>query len=66
MPLIEVKVYDTRARLLQLPGETQQTADDRQIVLEAFVTWSVADPLVFYQRFGGAGSEERECARRTP
>jgi membrane protease subunit HflC len=62
-PIQSVKVYDTRARLLQLRSETQQTADDRQIVAEAFVTWAVADPLLFYQRFGGAGSEEREHYR---
>lgn len=59
-PIQSVKVYDTRQRFLQLQSETQQTADDRQIILEAFVTWSVTDPLLFYQRFGGAGSEERE------
>ncbi len=62
-PIQSVKVYDTRLNYLALAGETQQTADDRQIVLEAFVTWSVADPLLFYQRFGGAGSEEREHYR---
>jgi len=59
-PIQSVKVYDTRLRYLQLKSETQQTADDRQIILEAFVTWAVTDPLLFYQRFGGAGSEERE------
>jgi len=59
-PIQSVKVYDTRLRYLQLQSETQQTADDRQIILEAFVTWSVVDPLEFYKRFGGAGSEERE------
>ena len=62
-PVQSVKVYDTRARLLQLQSETQQTEDDRQVVVEAFLTWNVVDPLLFYQRFGGAGSEEREHYR---
>lgn len=62
-PIQAVKVYDTRGRLLQTRSETQQTADDRQIVVEAFLTWRVTDPLLFYQRFGGGGSEEREHYR---
>ena len=62
-PIQSVKVYDTRARLLQLRSETQQTADDRQLIIEAFVTWRVTDPLVFYQRFSGSGAEEREHYR---
>lgn len=62
-PIQSVKVYDTRARLLQLRSETQQTADDRQVIIEAFVTWRVTDPLVFYQRFSGAGADEREHYR---
>lgn len=62
-PIQSFKVYDTRAQFLQLRSETQQTADDRQIVVESFVTWRVTDPLLFYQRFGGAGSEEREHYR---
>jgi len=62
-PIQSVTVYDTRARLLQTQGETQQTADNRQIIVEAFLTWRVSDPLKFFQRFGGAGSEERDHYR---
>lgn len=58
-PVQSVTVYDTRARLLTTKSETQQTADNRQIIVQAFLTWRVADPLRFYQRFGGEGSEER-------
>lgn len=63
-PIQQVTVYDTRARLLQTRSETQQTADNRQIIVEAFLTWRVSDPLKFFQRFGGAGSEERDHYRR--
>lgn len=58
-PLDTVTVYDNRNRLLQLRSETQQTADNRQIVVEAFLTWRITDPMRFYQRFGGEGSEEQ-------
>ena len=54
-PIQSTTVYDTRARFLATRHETQQTADDRQIAVEAFVTWRVSDPLTFYQRFRGAG-----------
>ncbi|MFG0275745.1 MAG: SPFH domain-containing protein [Phycisphaerales bacterium] len=63
-PIQRVTVYDTRARLLQTRSETQQTADNRQIIVESFLTWRVSDPLKFFQRFGGAGSEERDHYRR--
>ncbi len=33
-----VTKYDTRLRILQARSETQQTADDRQIIVEAFCT----------------------------
>lgn len=60
-PIQSTTVYDTRARFLQAKSETQQTSDDRQIIVEAFMTWSVKDPLVFYQRFrGSSGSNARE------
>lgn len=58
-PIQSVTSYDTRTRLLKTPSETQQTADNQQIIIEAFITWRVADPLVFYQRFSGEGSEAR-------
>ncbi len=67
-PIQRVTVYDTRARLLTTRSETQQTADNRQIVVEAFLTWRVSDPLKFLQRFGSEGSEERRhyaAAERT-
>lgn len=55
-PIQEVTTYDTRTRFLQLRSETQQTADDRQIIVEAFCTWRVSNPLRFFQSFSNAGS----------
>ncbi len=57
-PVQSVTVYDTRARLLRARSETQQTADNRQIVVESFLTWRVSNPLRFFQRFSGEGAEE--------
>jgi membrane protease subunit HflC len=54
-PIQQTTVYDTRARFLSTRLETQQTADNRQIVAESFMTWRVTDPLAFYQRFRGSG-----------
>ncbi len=60
-PIQNVTLYDTRARFLQVESETQQTADNRQIVVEAFMTWNVADPATFYRRFRSqSGTSARE------
>jgi len=60
-PIQSTTVYDVRSRFLQTRSETQQTADDRQIVVEAFLAWRVKDPLLFYQRFrGSSGTSARE------
>lgn len=54
-PIQSVTKYDTRLRHLQAKLETQQTADNRQIVVEAFCVWRVQDPLKFFQSFSSAG-----------
>jgi membrane protease subunit HflC len=54
-PVQSVTKYDRRLRLLQTLSATQQTADDSQIVVEAFATWRVSDPLKFFQRFSNSG-----------
>lgn len=55
-PIQSVTLYDTRARFMSTQSETQQTADDRQIVVESFLTWRVSDPLTFNMRFNRSGS----------
>jgi membrane protease subunit HflC len=54
-PIQSVTKYDTRVRVLQTRSQTQQTADDSQIIVEAFATWRVSNPLAFFQRFSNAG-----------
>lgn len=59
-PIQSVTTYDTRMRLLQTRAEAQQTRDDKQIIIEAFLAWRVSDPLVFYQRFSNAGGRSED------
>jgi membrane protease subunit HflC len=59
-PIQAVTTYDTRVRLLQTRAEAQQTKDDRQIIVEAFLTWRVGDPLKFFQRFSNAGGRAED------
>lgn len=54
-PIQNVTLYDTRSRIVTTKSETQQTADDRQIVVQAFVVWRVSDPLAFYKKNRGQG-----------
>lgn len=54
-PIQSVTKYDTRTRIVQARSETQQTADDFQIIVEAFLTYKVADPLKFFRSFSNAG-----------
>jgi modulator of FtsH protease HflC len=59
-PIDNVTTYDTRTRVLPVKLETQQTADDRQVIVEAFCTWQVSDPLKFFQRFSNAGERAED------
>jgi membrane protease subunit HflC len=54
-PIQSVTKYDTRQRFLQTQSETQQTADSSQLVVEAYCTWNVSDPLKFFQKFSNKG-----------
>ncbi|MBZ0172526.1 MAG: hypothetical protein K8E66_09125 [Phycisphaerales bacterium] len=59
-PIQSVTKYDTQVRVLQTRSQTQQTADDAQIIVEAFATWRVSNPLSFFQRFSNAGGRAED------
>jgi membrane protease subunit HflC len=63
-PIQSVTKYDSRVRYLESRPETRQTADDRQVILTAFLTYRVADPLKFYQLFSDAGARAETHYRR--
>lgn len=62
-PIQNVTLYDTRSRFIRGQNEQQQTADNRQVIVESFLLWKVSDPLKFYQRFSGQSTEAREHYR---
>lgn len=55
-PIQSVIKYDTRLRFVAAAKQQQQTADNRQLVVEAFAAWRVSDPLKFYESFSNSGS----------
>ncbi|MCH8270532.1 MAG: hypothetical protein IH985_04890 [Planctomycetes bacterium] len=56
IPIINtVTKYDTRARVVRTLSVTQQTADSRPLIVQAFCVWRVNDPLKFFQAFSNAG-----------
>lgn len=59
-PLQSVTRYDTRSRFVEARPETRVTSDDHPIIVTAFLTYRVTDPLKFYQAFGSAGSREEK------
>lgn len=63
-PIQSVTKYDTRMRVLQTRSQTQVTAEDSQVIVEAFATWRVSNPLVFFQRFSGSGSQAEDHFRQ--
>lgn len=61
IPLIDsVTTYDKRLRLLQTASVTQQTADESQLIVEAFATWRVSDPYTFFRRFRNRGERSEQ------
>ncbi len=54
-PFESVTKYDKRIRIVQTRSETVQTADDFQIIVEAYLTYRVDDPLLFFRSFSNAG-----------
>lgn len=63
-PVQSVTKYDRRVRLVTTRSETQQTADDFQIVVEAYMTYRVSDPLQFFRRFSSAGDRAQDHYRK--
>ncbi|MHC4996314.1 MAG: SPFH domain-containing protein, partial [Planctomycetota bacterium] len=48
-PIQRVRSYDMRAQVLDTRLEEQQTRDKRSVIVNAYVTWRVSDPLSFYK-----------------
>jgi membrane protease subunit HflC len=57
-PLERVHALDARTRVFTSRFVETLTRDKRNAVLQAFVVWSVGDPLTFLQAVGDAGGAE--------
>ena len=59
-PVQSVTKYDKRMRIVQTRSETVQTADDFQIIVEAYLSYRVVDPLKFFRSFSNAGDRAQD------
>jgi membrane protease subunit HflC len=57
-PLERVHAFDARARVFTSRFVETLTRDKRNVVLQAFVVWSVGDPLTFLQAVGDTQAAE--------
>lgn len=62
-PFESVTKYDSRLRTLNVKSEQQQTADNKQVVVEAFCTWRVENPLDFFRKFSNSGERPEDHYR---
>lgn len=56
----QVTKYDARTRYLESNQETQQTADNAQVLVVSYMTWRIADPLKFFKAFSASGDSARD------
>lgn len=59
----QVTKYDARTRYLESNQETQQTRDDSPLLVTAYMTWQVEDPLKFFRAFSASGDQPRDHYR---
>ncbi len=59
-PIESVTKYDKRIRPVETRSETVQTADDFQIIIQAYLNYRVQDPLKFFQSFSNAGDRAQD------
>jgi len=57
-PIHQVVRFDSRTRLLSVPPAEVLTKDKKNLVVEAFVLWRVADPERFLEAVGSAEAAE--------
>lgn len=61
-PIEEVVRFDRRSRLLQVPATEMLTKDKKNLVVEPFVVWRVADPKLFLEAVGTAEVAETQLS----
>ncbi|MCP4806118.1 MAG: protease modulator HflC [Proteobacteria bacterium] len=61
-PLHQVTRFDRRARLLEVDAAEVLTKDKKNLVVEAFVVWRVADPEHFLETVGSPEAAETQLS----
>jgi len=61
-PVHEVVRFDARARVVEVPPAEVLTSDKKNLVVEAFAIWRVADPQKFLEAVGGAEAAEAQLS----
>jgi membrane protease subunit HflC len=59
-PIQDVHTFDKRVQVLEDRIEEQQTLDKKAVIVSAYVTWRVVDPLAFYSAVGDLSSGRGE------
>ncbi|MCZ7645412.1 MAG: protease modulator HflC [Planctomycetota bacterium] len=57
-PIQQVRYFDARMRTFETRLEQMTTRDNHTLIFGVYVSWSISDPLAFYQRVGGEEKAE--------
>ncbi|MBE6427399.1 MAG: hypothetical protein E7028_02245 [Planctomycetaceae bacterium] len=52
-PIDQTRIVDMRKRIYETPHVSNQTKDDKTVILKTYMTWRVCDALKFIRAFGG-------------
>lgn len=52
-PIDQTRIVDMRKRIYETPHVSNQTKDDKTVILKTYMTWRVSDALKFIRAFGG-------------
>ena len=63
-PIQDVRLYDTRVQVLELPLEQHYLRDGQSVVAGAYVAWRVADPLALFRSLRTFGEAESQLRHR--
>lgn len=61
-PIDTVQTVDMRMHLLDPEPGTYLTEDKKNLLVDSFLVWSVADPLLYYRSVGSRGGAEARLA----
>lgn len=63
-PIQDVRHYDTRVQMLELPLEQHYLRDGQSVVVGAYVAWRVEDPLALFRSLKSVSEAESQLRNR--